>query len=533
MYYLTNTENQNLNNLQNGERIMIALSNYCLINTHKKNKSTEKSKISSSINNKYQHYELYTNKDNCPIALEHYQAYTISFKSKVSRVLLGSLPSELATRVDRFEEFKSDSTNIKPLGQGLFAIAYKFTHTPYAIKESLTDPISRSVNGDFTAEANNLVMAKDISRSQKLVALVRTERGNNYLISTYISGTKPHPRENPFNTQQLKSFLDLFLELDTRGIYHGDLNAGNCIVLKHKNDGALIDYQFARKFSYPDSHTNDEYINFPSFVIPANAQMFEHANLCFYIEKMYSGEKDFFRNYLSLKSDYHDRRRVVFANLGSTSPAIRYEYLLNKFLKNPTDDILALQALKLQTLYSFREAYSTMDPNKKVDKHIFSAPYLYLETAFSAKQFVDYAKRLRANSSTFNKEYNEFLDLEIKFGQYWQEKMKKQGINVLNWVYRNASLTPLNASDNIRSRLEASCNQPIITLSDLVKKTTNGNVSIDRPYIAGSYYPHYEVAQTLIEIFQKAKAGYDSDYPTMQGLFTQANRKISAITAEL
>lgn len=375
----------------------------------------------------------------------------IYFNSRVKKVCSGKLPYELNDEIDNFEETHK---NASELGSGLFATAYLLNGTNYVIKESFNDKYSKAQNRDFFPEAEALGSIPDnFKNSQKLVAHVQTEKNNYYLITTFMNGKAGKYPLNPWTPASYNQLFKTLFTLDTLGIYHNDVNQSNCLV--DKNDEVnIIDYQFADKFQLPPSSKNEIYFKTPDFMMPANAQMFEMANLPWYIHSMSknnAGKEEIrktFKDYIEAKANYAHRRAMY---LGSKNPyyykeSIDYELLQAKYFKNPTDDIINLQAKKLQLMYSFRKTFSLVDPNSKPDKNIISALPSYIATAKCAKDMILQAEKIKNNAKDPN--LKKFMDYEIEYGKFWRNTMLKElGNNssssgTWSWIERNAQLSP-------------------------------------------------------------------------------------------
>jgi len=375
----------------------------------------------------------------------------ISFTSKVKTVHQGSLPSSYYNEVDKFEETHS---NADYLGAGLFARAYVFKGTPYVIKESLEDDYAKEANKGFYQEAAMLTRVPDkMKTSQKLIAHVETERGNCYLLSTLVAGGPADCQKRPWTTKSFQGLLRSLYDLDEAGIYHNDVNQANCL-LDNVGNVNILDYQFGTTFSPYNTSENSKNFKCTSFQMPSNAQMFEMASLPFYLKDM--GRKypkkevsEVFKAYLNAKSDYCKQRALHLS--GMSSEKSKYEALQAKFYKRPSDDMVNLQALKLQLMYAHRKTFSIVDPNGQGDKNIMSAIPSYIYTATCAKKFTESAKALKSKT-TGDPDLKEFLDYEIKFGEYWQnqmltELMEDHDGGVLDWVQRNAKLAPKHDYD--------------------------------------------------------------------------------------
>jgi len=368
------------------------------------------------------------------------------FKSKVKQIHQGNIDESVCDKIDNFEETKS---NARLLGEGLYAKVYLLNGTKYAIKETLKDKSSKKANGDFSNEANALNMIPDsIAHSQKFVARVETMKNNYYLLSTYKAGLPPKYPDNPWDRSSFRSLFNVLFALDKAGIYHNDLNESNCLIEPNKNVN-VIDYQFAQRFSIDNSNENAEEFKTPKFMMLSNAQMFESASLGFYLNKLSEHVsknelRQLFKTYLEEKSIYSSNRAEYLKDTVYNSEKEEYETLQAKYLKNPSDNMVDLQALKLQILYSFRKAFSMADVNLSSKNNIASAVSGYLITANHAKNMIEKAQDMKKH--TLDRNLKKYLDYEIKYAKFWQDKMleevKPNGDNTYSWVERNSRRDP-------------------------------------------------------------------------------------------
>lgn len=370
-----------------------------------------------------------------------------NFKSKVKQVYSGSMPDSLKDEVDKFEE---SHKNASVLGEGLFARAYLLNGTNYVIKETLPGEYAKSRNGNFFHEAKMLAaLPESIANTQRLVAHAATEKNNYYLISTLVPGEAASHPYNPWSSKSMTGLFDTLFQLDAAGIYHNDVNQANCLIDEKGQVGA-IDYQFARKFSVDFNTENSKEFKTPPFMMPANVQMFEMASLPWYFRSMNKeapkGDmRKAFGNYLEAKSVYAMQRAMYLEKLGYYPQKMEYELLQSKYYTNPTDDMIDLQAKKLQMMYGFRKTFSIIDPEGKTDKNIASAPSAYISTAAYAKDLIDKAKEIKENTN--DSDLKKFMDYEIDFGKYWRDEMLDElsvvnGGGVWSWIERNARLQP-------------------------------------------------------------------------------------------
>lgn len=407
---------------------------------------------------------------------------SINFSSKVKRVLLGNIDEKMKEKVDSFEETHE---NAKLLGKGLFAQAYLFPDSNIVIKESIPSEQARIANGNFLSEAINLSrLPEQLTNTQRLVADVETEKGNYYLLSTLVEGKKPDFSTVFWDKSSFKSLFSNMLELDKAGILHGDLNRGNCLL----DNGTvnLIDYQWADTFDIDNPDENDNKFKFPDFMMPANSQMFEMANLPYYFSRLNEDNPEFsltdlFKTYLNEKSQYCKNRANYLRGNGASPEMVEYEQLQAKFLNNPTDEVVKLEAMKLQLLYAFRQSFSMVDKNNAGKHNIISSVSSYLYTALCGKSLANMAEQLKENSTDV--QFRKFMDYEKRFGEYWKNKIIDElsgsklsadgEYGTFKWVVRNAQLNPhwkngkVDIDDDISDKFQSSMNKEFGSVNDI------------------------------------------------------------------
>ncbi len=368
----------------------------------------------------------------------------INFRSKVTSVYHGKISDELAQKIDDFEETHKDA---RELGSGLFARAYILNGTNCVIKESLPSEFAKKQNKDFFPEAQALEMLPpSVKNTQKLIALVQTEKDNYYLLSTFVEGTPASYPEHPWDKSSFDGLFETLLSLDKAGIYHNDINQANCLIDKNYR-ASTIDYQFADTFRV-DDRDNDKKFKTKSDMMPSNAQMFEMASLPWYIRTMSKTApkeevRNLFKTYLEAKSRYAKQRALYLQQKVYYRDMARYELLQAKFFENPTDEIIDLQAKKLQLLYSFRKTFSVTDQNNNHNKNIGSAIQSYIYTLAAAKDMENYANYLARETSEPN--LKTFYKYEADYARFWFNEMEdelglKHDSGVLSWLERNAEL---------------------------------------------------------------------------------------------
>ena len=418
----------------------------------------------------------------------------VSFKSKVVQVLKGNISESLKDKVDVFEETHS---NAQLLGSGLFARAYKFNDEDIVIKESMQTPEAKKANQNFEPEANALYkLPEDMGNTQKLIANVRTAKGNYYLLTTLIQGTKPVYPQTPWNIMHFQSLFRTLYLLDKSGIYHGDLNRGNCLITAD-NQANLLDYQWSESFDIRYQNYNDKKLKTPSFTTPSNAQMFEMANLPFYLANLINANKSseakqVFTNYLKAKSVYCKNRSNLLRMNNAPRESVEYESLQAELLSNPSKDVVKINALKLQVLYAFRQVFTITDKNNTENKHnIITTVPCYLYTAACAKKMEDSARKLKDNSS--DTKFRKLMDYEIQFAQYWKNKMMDElsgkeissdgEYGAFKWILRNAKLDPhwkgnsIDPEDDLSFKFKNSARLQFGKIDDVAAVLTGDNLT--------------------------------------------------------
>ena len=252
----------------------------------------------------------------------------INFKSKVTNVFDGEISDELAQKIDDFEETHKGA---KRLGSGLFATAYLLDGTNCVIKESLRSELARKQNQDFFPEAEALAMVPTtVQNSQRLVAHVKTEKNNHYLLSTFVEGEPASYPDNPWTKNSFDGLFDTLFALDREGIYHNDINEANCLI-DDQHRASTIDYQFAQYFLINNSENEDNFKT-KSNMMPSNAQMFEMASLPWYIKTMSETAspkevRELFKTYLESKSKYAKQRAMYLQHVPNAKEKAKYEFL--------------------------------------------------------------------------------------------------------------------------------------------------------------------------------------------------------------
>lgn len=317
--------------------------------------------------------------------------------------------------------FSTSKNNAQPLGEGLSAKAYVLKKMPQIVVKQAFDKTET-----FEDEQNNLeLVPRSLEDSQKFVARAYDDEENCfYLLSTKVDGKPSDPQNMPWTQKHLKNLFDGLFKMDKAGVYHGDLNSGN---VRLTADGGVnfIDFQWAHKVPDSIAFLEKEKSTIPDFMYLENAQMFEMAELPFYLAEINdkAETKQFFKQYLQRKSIYHKNRYDYIENhFGennySSYKARTFEKAKSVVFENPTDDILKLELKKIQFLNAFREAYKTIDPNVK-NKNILSAGSAYLLAMTMTQDFRHEIeinkKKIEEENANIDKERKEICERESSF----------------------------------------------------------------------------------------------------------------------
>ncbi len=405
-----------------------------------------------------------------------------------------SQKDELEKEIDKFS---ASGKNVKYLGEGVFSKAYSFDKMPNIVIKEAFDQ-----NETFEQEQQNLEMIPDrIQNTQKFVARVYDdEEKKYYLLSTKVEGEAANFEKKPWTNSYLKNLFDTMFEMDKEGLYHGDLNNGNMKL----DDGTVnfLDFQWASKVNKGEFFLENKESILPPFIINENSQMFEMAELPYYIKQMEKTDDAimFLSNYLACKANYHKKRYDLIEQMSkqydytyesdTVNMAKSFEKAQAEIFERRPDFVLRTEAKKIRFLNSFREAYKSIDENVP-NKNILIAGSAYLvtlsaiqdfrqEVARNKKIYEDELKEIKNKESGFfyslfaskekvdsnkNKKeklqlYVDYLEGQEKYGDFWFEKLE-------SWT-KDAYAFPLRHTTGRINYWESlySFNNPNVNLND-------------------------------------------------------------------
>ncbi len=346
---------------------------------------------------------------------------------------------------EEVEQFAVDKSNAIFIGKGLCANAYVFKKYPDIV-------IKESINGkdDFASEEKNLKKApNELEHTQRFVARIYNKRNDcYYLLSTKADGYIPDPIAAPWTKEHLKSLFDSMYIMDKHAFYHGDLNARN-ILLDNKGNANLIDFQYSYELPEDKWFKEKEISTTPDFIYNENALMYEQAAITEYLLDIKdSGKaKDFFRLYLSQKAQYHQNRCEFLSQatknwqnedeLATIRKSIAFEKSRANLFKNPSDDLMKIEAKKINFLHAFRDAYAKVDGGIE-NKNIIPAGAYYLYTLSTIQ---DFRNEIQKQKEQEDIDFDTIIYLKSmeKFGDYWFDKVKSWADGAFMYPLRHAN----------------------------------------------------------------------------------------------
>ncbi len=369
----------------------------------------------------------------------------LSFKAIQYKAISPQYEPQKEELKKELEIYSDGRKNAEYLGKGVFSAAYTLKQMPnIVVKESFNKKET------FQKEQENLeLIPESIKNTQKLVARVfDDEKMTYYLLSSKVDGVSPDPHKNPWTRTHLRNMFNTMFQMDKNGFYHGDLNNGN---MKLTGSGGvnLIDFQWSHKIELSDFFKDNPKSILPDFIPCENSQMFEMAELPYYLKKMDSQyeAKQFLKTYLQEKSNYHKLRYEFINDIGMyhgtpeklpiIEEAKAFEKAQSAVLQNPNENVLRLESKKIQFLNAFRESYKYIDENVR-DKNILSAPAAYLSTL---SYIQDFRNEVSNQKTKFflGANMNKYLKYQEKYGDYWYAKVVSWAPDTVKYAIRQST----------------------------------------------------------------------------------------------
>jgi len=361
--------------------------------------------------------------------------YNQSFTSRVKKDYPeNSATPHVKSLIDVFEE---NPDIFCKLGSSQCAEVYVLDPlNKLVVKKSL--PMMETTNNKFKNEAQILSkIPPTFVNAQQFNTRVKTEQGNYFLVSSLMQGTPISYQKKAINYESLFKIVEALYKLDKNGFYHNDLNLNNLLL---DGSGAnLIDFQWATTF---EPYVNNESTNvyFPGDIIPANSLNFEQTGLASYILKAnkYEGAeraRDIFRTYVRDKSFYHLKRYMHYRQLAENNKlfktyygnrnkyvfnALKYEKALSKVYSLPNDDVIDVELMRTEFLYSQRKSYQFTDPNIRRDVNSLNA-YQYMGNAVCALNNFNYHLKELEKNYADDKYMKRYIEYNKKIAHYYAD----------------------------------------------------------------------------------------------------------------
>ena len=340
--------------------------------------------------------------------------------------------------------FLSSKNNVYKIGEGIGGETFQFKNS--SLNNLVIKTTKKEYNDDYENEYNNLkaIPTEKIGGQEVVARFYNSSNGKYYLVSTLVPG-KTASLINKYSDSHFKSLFNKMFELDKLGIYHGDLNGKN-ILLNNSGSVNFIDYQwtqFVSKTNFYDKEKVEKML-LPRSVFPENAQMFEMASLPYYLEALgsHSDKINFMKQYLRAKSAYHGNRAQHIAKMVPNwytsqkyliKQSLAEETAKAKIYREPNNDVLKLEAKKIQFLSDYRDAYSHVDANMP-SRNIVASSSAYL-CAISAVQ--DFRKSIQKQLSLcFDSNKKLYLASLLEYGNYWYNNLKHYTSDTFDYVMR-------------------------------------------------------------------------------------------------
>ena len=363
----------------------------------------------------------------------------VSFKSTMILDIVEKFKPMEKNLLSEMDIFVKNKINSRHIGSGLFANAYSLKKIPDIV---IKVPKQRD---SFEQEAGILKkLPAALAASQQFIARIADNLGNKYLISTKVNGEAPDPECNPWSALSLKSLFKNLFELDKAGIYHGDLNNGNLKIEQNGNVN-FLDFQWGTQVAKSDFFSSKPTQCLPPFIQVQNSQMFEMAEIPYYVARSSNSAsaKRFLKEYLNQKAFYHNNRlenindlinnSSYYFNSYTVEKAKKFECAHRDMYRSLDNDTVKIEALKINFLSAFREAYKYLDPNTP-EKNIIPAGSSYLYTLNSIQALRKEISDMK-NSAYGTK--LEYLNSMEDYADYWYNNLRDWTENAFRYPYRH------------------------------------------------------------------------------------------------
>jgi len=436
------------------------------------------------------------------VNFQNIKAKTIGFTSnsdsfeRTSRVKSFQFTPEISITakkqlLSQVSQIAKDDTMISPLGYGATGVVYhlkgidgigvngavaKFSYTED--KNPLTGD-KQKVGYDYQDEITALKKVKQLGdSSQQYLGKLKLTDGRNVLLTTYVTGRNPDLKVNPLTKESLSSAVSTLSQLDSINVLHRDLKKEN-IIIDSESNIKLIDYGEAIDFDFLDEKKCDSELNFPSFVMPSNAQNFEDTFLSPYIAELKEQDelqaREFYEAYLNQKAMliyeptakrltnylYKNEENLSVDDIQRIYELVNYQEVMSEVLsKHCNDEIVDIELIKNQVTYMSELAYK----NEILLANPLANVAMKANAVICAKKME--AMVLKALNRPNKPIVNQYLKYQLEIAKYRQNKISGWLSGFVGWLCTCATTDMVNADEN-KMKLINDCLKPNLENFDI------------------------------------------------------------------
>ena len=384
----------------------------------------------------------------------------LSFKAKTPadkytaglKIIDGKVSTEIKAMIDKLNRHPEQ---FKVLGSGVFGRVYlidglKDYPEGIAVKVSYMNSKQPDKEGyvrigaDFKEEAAILKqLPESLTNSPNFLA--HLQKGDKYFLIMTLKKGSQVPKNIKYNDDQFNDIFNTMLELDKLGIIHGDIGPRNMLIDKsHLN---IIDYGSAKNFDPLKYEENSNKFHSPYFCYPSNLQSFERtlvkaiepnpifltrifSNTSIYKNIKSKQARNYFTQYLKHRAVYHEKRaefiesqlesqklQLTQEQIDFLKKAKEFESIQAAVLKNPSDEVINIEALKMQLeSTNFAGVVFEFNNKKLIDAGLYK---LYtMQTARHIKNALNKMSQKNLNEP----ELSQYIDYQRQFIDFMTEE---------------------------------------------------------------------------------------------------------------
>ncbi|MCQ2957709.1 MAG: hypothetical protein MJ180_02280 [Candidatus Gastranaerophilales bacterium] len=280
--------------------------------------------------------------------------------------------------------------------------------------------------------------AKASDNTQKPIAYVKTENGSSFLLSKYMPNLAPiNSKTSPDGSRgveitptYMKTALKILEEFDDADIFDPDLTRSNMAVDTSDGTAKALDFQWALlRGTHSKSHNVT--FTFAPCEVETCASAFEAGVLADYpigelkkltklnkydnenIAKAKAEIRETLKDYLKLRGKYAEKLARKYDN--------DFEAVKAKVFKNPSDDVLDAELLRMSILRNNRLQFLYTDDNIERPRNMLKLVRYSALAKFSAHKL----KNFEPQSTPRTKAETEYFEYMREFGAHWDKCTSK------------------------------------------------------------------------------------------------------------